>query len=195
MYEPDEMKVVVLQHEPDPVIKEVMEDFTKNIATKIKLVNLLKEGDVREEIFQRLFGNYISHGKLLLNSRKEMLERVRYDLGSMEQALVEAKEGLEEIEIRKTIGDISDEEYAAKSPGFKWDIKQYEDEVGKKKDEIAYLMDIRHVISPEQIKDLSDLGKDCFDSVDTMLESKKINDDMASKIKTILEEAITNLRV
>ena len=101
-----------------------------------------------------------------MNSRKEMLERGRYDLGSMERALTEAKEGLEELEIRKTINDVSDEEYAAKAPGYKWDIAQYTDEVVKKKLEIKYLADIKKMFSGDEINDLIELGDECSSSLD-----------------------------
>ena len=105
-------------YEPDPVIRDVMENFAKNISMKIRLVGLLRDGGVKSDIFEKLFESYLARGELLMNSRSEMLDRVKYDLGLMERALYEAKEGLEELEIRRSIDDVSDEEYAAKAPGF-----------------------------------------------------------------------------
>ena len=187
-------EVVVPEYEPDPVIKEVMGNLAKNISMKIKLVDLLRSGGVKSEIFSKLFDSYLARGELLMNSRSEMLERVRYDLGSMEGALFEANEGLEELEIRRTIEDVSEEEYAAKAPGFQWDIGQYKDEVGKKQADIYYLEDITRVMSPGEIDELVRIGEGCFEALDELAESKGIDGDTSARIRVSLEEALACIR-
>ena len=193
--ENDEAELVtVLEYEPDPVVKEVMENLAKNISMKIKLVDLLRTGGVKSEIFSKLFDSYLTRGELLMNSRSEMLERVRYDLGSMEKALKKAKEGLEELVIRKTIEDVSKEEYAAKAPGFQWDINQYKDEVGKKQAESYYLEDIKRVMESDGISELIGIGEGCFEDLDGLVDSDGINDESAAKIRVSLEEALACIR-
>jgi len=172
-----------------------MENFAKNLSMKIKLVGLLRDGGVKSEIFERLFESYVARGELLMNSRREMLERVRYDLDSMEKALNGAKVGLEELETRRAISDVSEEEYVAKSPGFEWDIRQYKDEVGKKKAEIAYLEDITRLMSGEEIAELIETGEGCYEIVDGLVESEKIGSETAARVKISLEEALSCLRV
>jgi len=169
--------VAVPEYEPDPVIKEVMGNLAKNISMKIKLVDLLRSGGVKSEI--------------LMNSRSEMLERVRYDLGSMEGALYEAKEGLEELDIRRAIEDVSEEEYAAKAPGFQWDIGQYKDEVGKKQAEIYYLEDIKRVMSTGEIVELVELGEGSSEALDELAE---IDGHTTARIRVSLEEALACIR-
>ncbi len=186
--------VTVPEYEPDPVIREVMGNLAKNISMKIRLVDLLRSGGVKSEIFSKLFDSYLARGELLMNSRSEMLERVRYDLGSMEGALYEAKEGLEELDIRRAIEDVSEEEYAAKAPGFQWDIGQYKDEVGKKRADIYYLEDITRVMSSEEIGELVGIGEGCFEVLDELTESEGIDGDTAAKIRVSLEEALACIR-
>ncbi len=123
-----------------------------------------------------------------------MQERVRYDLGSMEKALNEAKVKLEELEIRRSISDVSEQEYAAKSPGYEWDINNYEDEVRRKKAEIAYLGDINRILSREEIMELLETGEGCYGIVDDFGESEKISSEMVDRIKISLEEALKCLR-
>jgi hypothetical protein len=184
-------EVTLPEYEPDPVIKEVMGNLAKNISMKIKLVDLLRTGGVKSEIFGKLFDSYMARGELLMNSRSEMLERVMYDLGSMEGALHEAKEGLEELDIRRAIEDVSEEEYAAKAPGFKWDIGQYKDEVGKKQAEIYYLEDIKRVMSSDEIGELVELGEGCFETLDELAE---IDGHTTARIRVSLEEALACIR-
>jgi hypothetical protein len=168
-----------------------MGNLAKNISMKIKLVDLLRTGGVKSEIFGKLFDSYMARGELLMNSRSEMLERVMYDLGSMEGALHEAKEGLEELDIRRAIEDVSEEEYAAKAPGFKWDIGQYKDEVGKKQAEIYYLEDIKRVMSSDEIGELVELGEGCFETLDELAE---IDGHTTARIRVSLEEALACIR-
>ena len=181
--------------EPDPVVRDVMENFAKNISMKIRLVGLLRDGGVKSDIFERLFESYVARGEVLMNSRSEMLERVRYDLGSMEKALSEALVGLEELEIRRAISDVSEEEYAAKSPGFEWDIGRYKDDVGKKRAEMAYLEDISGVMSGEEMGELIEIGEGCYGVVDGFVESGKLGSETAARVKVSLEEALSCLRV
>jgi len=180
--------------EPDPVIREVMENFAKNISMKIRLVSLLQDGEVKVETFERLFDSYVARGELLMNSRNETLERVRFDQDSREKALNEARIGLEELGIRKAIGDVSEEEYSAKSPGFEWDIGQYKDDVARKKAEIAYLGDLAHVMSAEEIDELRVQGEKSYETIDGLADSGVVGAETASRIKVTLEEALSCLK-
>ena len=179
--------------EPDPVVREIMETFAKNIAMKIRLVKLLKDGEVKLETFNRLFESYAARGELLMNSRNEMMERVKFDLDNMERGLNEAKIGLEELKIRMSIGDASDEEYNAKAPGFEWDIQKYQGDVEKSRAEIKFLGDLKTVISEDEISELKDLGGEGLDSLEDLTYSGSINPEIAHRIKVTLDEALSCL--
>ncbi|MBC8497986.1 zinc ribbon domain-containing protein [Candidatus Bathyarchaeota archaeon] len=179
--------------EPDPVIREVMETFAKNIAMKIRLVKLLKDGEVKLETFSRLFESYAARGELLMNSRNEMLERVKFDLDNMERGLNEARIGLEELKIRMSIRDASDEEYNAKAPGFEWDIQKYQVDVEKSRAEIKFLGDLNMVISEDEISELRNLGREGLDSLEDLTYSGAINPEIAHRIKVTLDEALSCL--
>lgn len=179
--------------EPDPVVREVMETFAKNIAMKIRLVKLLKDGEVKLETFNRLFESYAARGELLMNSRNEMMERVKFDLDNMERGLNEAKIGLEELKIRMSIGDASDEEYNAKAPGFEWDIQKYQGDVEKSRAEIKFLGDLKTVISEDEISELKDLCGEGLDSLEDLTYSGSINPEIAHRIKVTLDEALSCL--
>jgi len=179
--------------EPDPAVREVMESFAKNISMKIRLVKLLKDGEVKLETFNRLFESYVARGELLMNSRNEMLERVKFDLDKMERGLNEAKIGLDELKIRKSIGDASEEEYNAKAPGFEWDIQKYQGDFEKGRAEIEFLGDLNRVISGDEIAELRGLGREGLDSLEDLTYSGKINPEIAHRIKVTLDEALSCL--
>ena len=179
--------------EPDPIVRELMENFAKNIAMKVRLVKLLKDGEVKLETFNRLFESYAARGELLMNSRNEMLERVKFDLDNMERRLNEARIGLDELKIRKSIGDASEEEYDAKTPGFEWDIQKYQGDVEKSRAEIKFLGDLAIVISEDEISELRNLGREGLDSLEDLTYSGAINPEIAHRIKVTLDEAMSCL--
>ena len=194
--EPEEEFVIENEYafEPEPVTREVMENLAKNVSMKTKLVDLLLKGEVKMATFERLFESYVARGELLLNSRNEMLERVRFDLESRERSLNEAKIGLEELGVRRSIGDVSEEEYRAKSPGFEWDISQYKDDVEYKGAEIEYLEDPTRLINSKELEELREKGEKGHRTIDTLVDSSVISSEMSERIKRVLEESLACLK-
>jgi len=184
----------MIEYDPDPAIKELMGDFAKNLSMKIRLVDLLKSGEVKKETFHRLFESYLARGDHLMNSRNEMLERVKYELSSKEKSYNETKIGLEELKIKRTIGDVTEGEYNAKAPGLEWDINKYEKEVNQKNAEIAYLSDISKVLSNEEINELNQKGNNCLEGLDQLAYSNILDPETAGRVRVSLEEAIACLK-
>ena len=180
--------------EPDPLVREVMENVAKNLSLKVKLVKLLQEGSLKESTFNKLFESYSAQGERWLSRRSEIIERNRYDLGNMEKAIAEAKVSLEELEIRRAIGDATEEEYAAKSPAYRWDIDCLGDKLQKGKDEIAYLEDLRHVMAVEKTQELKTIADNSNQYLDSLVESSNVNSETASKIRMALTEALELLK-
>ena len=183
-----------MEFEPDPLVAEVMEKLARNISLKIRLVNLLREGKVKEATFNRLFESYSARGERWMNRRNEMLERSRYDLDGMEKSLLEARINLEELEIRKAIGDASEEEYQAKAPAFEWDIRWIGGELQRRKGEIAYLGDLTRVMSVEAAQELKGMAESCLGSLDNLVEAGTVSSETAVRIKATLEEALDCLK-
>jgi len=184
----------MMDYNPDPVIKELMEDFAKNLSMKIRLVDLLKSGEVKKETFNRLFESYLARGDHLMNSRNEMLERVKYELESKEKSYNETNIGLEELKIKRTIGDVSEGEYSAKSPGLSWDINKYENEVNQKNAEIVYLSDISRIMNEGEITELVQKGNNCLDGLDQLAYSNILDPETAGRVRVSIEEAIACLK-
>jgi len=175
--------------EPDPVIRDVMENLAKNISMKIKLVNLTLNDEVKKETFERLFESYVARGELLTNSRSEMLERVRFDLESREKALNDAKTGLDELIIRRSIGDVSKAEFDAKYPGYEWDIGKNEDDVTRKKAEIEYLKDVSVMFRAEELSELRLQCASGLGSLGDRANAGRVTPETADRIRTVLEES------
>ncbi len=189
-----EAQEALVEFEPDPLTTVVMENLLKNISLKVRLVNLLSESDVKEATFNRLFESYAARGERWMNRRNDMLERCRYDLDAMEKAFSEAKTGLEELEIRKAIDDATEEEYQAKAPAFEWDICLLDEELRRRKGEIAYLKDLTRVMPAEEIQKLTEMAEGCYEELDGLVEAEKVSSETAERVKTALQEALDCLK-
>jgi len=190
----EEAQEVTTEFEPDPLVNAVMERMAKNISLRVRLVNLLVNDGVNETTFNRLFDSYSAKGERWFTRRNDMLERDRYDLEMMNKDLMEAKMSLEELEIRRAIRDVSDEEYKAKAYAFRWDKDNLEQKIQETGGEVAYLEDLTRVTSTEEIHDLKEMAENCNESLNVLIENDKIGEDTATRIKTTLQEALECLK-
>lgn len=186
----EEILDVLVDFQPDPQTKMIMENLVKNISVKVKLINLLREGNVKEVTFTRLFESYEAQGDRWKNRRIEELERSRYNLDTMEKNLADTKMKLEELEIRKAIGDSSDKEYQAKAPAFKWDIDELENELKQRKGEIAYLENLDKTIPVEDMEELRATFESRQEFLNTLVEEEMISSETATRINASLERIV-----
>jgi hypothetical protein len=175
---------------PDPLTKDLMENLMKNISLKLKLIKLYRDGVVKEETFTRLFDDYLKQGKILFSRRDEIIQKLSGDIEEMEDNYSKASEALELIEIRKSIGEASEIEYAAKAPAYRWDIDNFDLMAAEKKNKIQYLENVGNIITKEELKELRDLAGLEYNTLDALQISK---DDALKNIKDSLYEAIKTL--
>jgi hypothetical protein len=189
--EPEEMEEMRVEFAPDPLTKEVMDNLAKNITLKIRLVKLLKDNQVKEETFKKLFDSYVEQGKIWVSRRDEIIKRFNADIDRMENALVTARKDHELLEIRKSIGDADDEEYIVKAPAYKWDIEHLDKEIKNRKGGIVYVADLKAMVPEVEVHELTRMAETDFDELDTI---EKISPDTIAVMKETLTEALNSLQ-
>ena len=172
---------------PDPLLKDLVENLAKNIALKLKLLRLYRDGVVKEETFTKIFDEYWREGKIWASRRDELLKKHSTDVEEMEEAYAESSDSLELLEIKRSIGDVSEHEYEAKAPGYRWDIDHFDFLVADKKNKITYLENIGGAMSKEELKELKELASLEYNTLDALQISK---DETLSSIKESLYETI-----
>jgi hypothetical protein len=178
---------------PEPAVKQVMEDLKKSISLKLWIVDLIQEEKVKEDHFRRMFDGYVARTDQCMSRRNEVLRRAR-DVNDLEKALNEARVGLGELEIRRSIGDAPDDEYQAKAPSFRWDIKNYESEIARRRGEIAFLEDLTHVMTEEEISRMREMADKTVGGLDKLASSGRVSQETFSKVKESLEETVESLK-
>ena len=186
-YMMDEMK---LEFAPDPLTKEVMENLAKNITLKIRLVRLLRESGVKEETFKKLFDSYVEQGRLWVGRRDEIIRRFKADIGRMEEELVTARKDFELLEIRRNIGDASEEEYNVKAPAYKWDIENLDNEIKNTRGGIKYVINLKGLIPEEEVNELKSMADSDYSELDDV---EGVTSDTIARMKESLAEALVSI--
>lgn len=184
------MDEIRIEFAPDPLTKEVMENLAKNITLKIRLVRLLRESQVKEETFKKLFDSYVDQGRLWVSRRDEIVRRFKADIERMEQELVSAKKDFELLEIRKNIGDAGDEEYNVKAPAYKWDIENLDKEIKNTRGGISYVINLKGLIPDEEVEELKNMAESDFGELDSV---EGVTADTIARMKEALSEALNTL--
>ncbi len=186
-YMMDEIK---LEFAPDPLTKEVMENLAKNITLKIRLVRLLRENRVKEETFKKLFDSYVDQGRLWVGRRDEIIRRFKADIERMEDDLVNARKAFELLEIRKNIGDASEEEYKVKEPAYKWDIENMDKEIKNTRGGIHYVINLKGLIPEEEVAELKAMADSNYSELDDV---EGVTSDTIARMKESLAEALISI--
>ena len=122
--------------------------------------------------------------------RNQLLENAQ-NIKPFQKNFKEAKLSLSEIEKKKIIGDISDEEYNLKAPVYKWDMDNYEREIAKRRAEILVLKDLTYVMTEENIDEIKKSVKTSLGAVDDYNKSGNITSETATIIKDSLENILS----
>ncbi|MBE0633613.1 hypothetical protein IH574_03490 [Candidatus Bathyarchaeota archaeon] len=186
-YMMDEIKI---EFAPDPLTKDVMESLAKNITLKIRLVRLLRESQVKEETFKKLFDSYVDQGRLWVGRRDEIVRRFKADILRMEQEIISARKDHELLEIRKNIGDASEEEYNVKAPAYKWDIENLDKEIKITRGSIQYVINLKGLIPDEEVEELIQMAESDYSELDDI---ESVTSDTIARMKETLAEAVNSL--
>ena len=187
---PELMEAIRLEFAPDPLTKEVMDNLAKNITLKIRLVRLLRDGQVKEETFKKLFDSYVEQGRIWVSRRDDTVRRFKTDIERMEESLVTARKDFELLEIRRNIGDADDEEYKVKAPAYNWDMEHLESEIKNRKGGVLYVANLRKLVPKEEIVELENMADSDYGELDKI---EDITADTIAKMKETLAESLNIL--
>lgn len=179
--------------EKESNLKELMENLTKSVSMQLWFTNQVKEGKVDEDQFSEMFERYVSRSEHLLNCRERKINHAR-DFDAVEKNLAMANLKLAELEERKKIGDISDDEYHAKAPAISWDVRKFEEEISSRKEEIAFLEDLTNVMSRDEIAEMRETAEGCSEAINRAGESLKIGSDNVLRVREALDRILAFLK-
>jgi hypothetical protein len=176
--------------ELDKSIPELNHEMVKCVSLKLWLIEQLLEEKIDESQFNQLFEGYNVRHQQLLDRRAEMLKYTR-DIDEYEQLLKKGKISLDELEMRKSLGDLIEGEYDAKGPSLRWDIQHYQDKVSARKMEITYLNDLRNTISFDTLSEMKETTERLIHNLDNLEIVEYVSSETISSLRRSLEDVIS----
>jgi len=176
--------------EPDNSIPELNREMVTCVSLKLWSIGQLLEEKIDESQFNQLYESYNARHQQLLDRRKEMLKHT-HDIDTYEKLLKKAKISLDELEMRKSLGDLILGEYDAKGPAFRWDIQHYQDKVSARKMEITYLKDLTNTISLDILSEMKETTERLIHTLDNLEIVEYVSSETISSLRRSLEDIIT----
>jgi len=178
--------------EADEALQSLMRNLANSINMKLWSVGQLLEGRISEQNFERLHEGYDSRWRQLMDLRNERLAQAR-DLNSLEEGLERAYINLGELEVRKTLNDLFNGEYESKAPAYEWEISHFERQLEERRGEIAFLERLSNVVTPEELKRLTDMAKMYLEEMKGSEGLRELIDGTYSRLKASMEEIVAFL--
>lgn len=190
----NEEKIVSQKNEfksytPDLYVKEIVEKMSKSVKYEVNLVQLLQESQMTEEIFTRLFNGMADETHGLITRREEVLNELISLMKGYESTVLSAQQGMKLLDLRKSIGDASEDEFVVKSSALSWDIKNYGNKILDGRQRSDYLKSLGKLIPEEELKELENLAVKYSKDVSSINVSKVVQE----RIMKAMQEATSLL--
>ena len=175
-------------------IKELQTNIFQKISLKLWLIKLLIEGKIYEDQFNDMLEKYDYNVIELVNRRKVVLHATNEELVSLNKELNESKIFLAEIEKKKEISDISEEEYLVKKRKFEWEITHYQNKISIRTEVQYFLENPYNTISSKKYNEMKQEAKRCLEKIDNLNTSYNISFNTIKKTKISMENLVEHLR-
>jgi hypothetical protein len=176
--------------ELDKSILELNRETVKCVSLKLWSIDQLLEKKIEESQFVQLFEGYNARHQQLKDRGNEMLKNTR-DIDTHEESLKKVKISLDELEMRKSLGDLFEGEYEAKGPAFRWEIQHYQEKVSARKMEISYLKDLTNTISPEILSEMEETTQRLLHTLDNLEIVEYVSSETIENLRRSLEDIVT----
>jgi len=170
---------------PDPYAKEIIEKMAKQVKYEVNIVQLFKDGQVPEEIFTRLFNSMADEIGGLMARREEVVKELNGLMKGYKSTVLSAQQGMKLLDLRKSLDDVSKEEYVVKAAALNWDISHYGERISEGRLKADYLRSLGNLIPVEEVNDLKKMAASCMEAS----SMKHISDGTREKIKKAMLEA------
>lgn len=181
---------------PPPVkdeIQELMSNITKYYERKVSLLEMLRQGEVSERVFLKLYNEYTEKVNDLLNTRIRKVEGLRRDLEEKNKRFEDVSFTLEELEVRHKIGEIDDQRFAEKSGNLRGEESRLQTTVKDLKAKLSRLDKMFADKAPHEILTWDKKVRDCYEALDRLVEEGRLSRESLGKIKPDMEETLSFL--
>jgi uncharacterized coiled-coil DUF342 family protein len=136
-------------------------------------------------MFMRLFPSMADEITSLKIRREEAVNELNGLMKEYGYTVLSAQQGIKLLDLRKSLDDVTEEEYVIKAEALNWDINHYEQKISEGRFKTDYVMSLGNLISAEEVEDLKEMAASCMDAS----SMKNTSDGIKQKIKKAMQEA------
>ena len=171
---------------PYPTIEELANELLNSVYLELWSVGLLRKDGTDEEQFLRTFDVYHSRVERCLSQRDHLLDQIK-DLDVYEMKVREARIEFDELDIRKSLGDLHEGEYEAKAPALRWAIDHFEAENEVRRGRIDLLENPFEMMPPGKVEEATTLAAEALKLVRGSEISARLSPETAAKVEASVE--------
>jgi DNA repair exonuclease SbcCD ATPase subunit len=164
-------------------LRELMNSISLYYIRKVALLDLLQSKGISESVFLRLYGEYGSKLSNALNTRADIMKRLKLELSEKERRLSEMRLSLEELRVRHRIGEISLQMFTEKSEFVQFQLNNLEERLKKVKEDLSNLNEMFIGIKPRDVFDFELKTKACYSALEKLIEENFLTKETAEKIR------------
>jgi hypothetical protein len=161
--------------------RELADDLFKSIYLELWSIRLLEKSEVNEAHFLRLFRGYRERLDGCIAQRDHFLEK----FGELEDFDIKARDSrieLEELKVRRELGDLAKGEYEALAPALMWTISFNESERDKHENLMVILEDLSHVNPQEGILEIISMSEHAKRVIDEVGASNRLSQEVVYEV-------------
>jgi len=176
-------------------IGSIVSGITVLIDRKVVLLNLFQSEQVSERVFGKLLNDYGGKLKDLLRSRNGKIADLRGRLGEEERRLSDVAMKLEELEVRRRVGEVDANVYAQETDRLKAEEREFTESVKTMKTNIERLARVFTERKPSEIRDLETKLPPYETAIANLAEKGKISVETLNAVRQDIKETLEFLNL
>lgn len=180
--------------ELDKGFLDQIEELRKHWAWQLKLVDMITEIGISEEVFTKIYNEYSTEVERLGNILEERRAASSEEYARKKAELSEMETAHEELSVRVAVGQLPSRALQRRTPiskermdGLTRDIKRLETTLSK-------LDDLMGDIYPEDKRNLEDIARKSLRSLDGLVVEGKISRELSERLREDLTSALALFR-
>lgn len=173
----------------DPEVESLMQELKNYFVWRTKLLAMLGEGNVSQSVFSKLFDEYQQRIDQLSQRRTDKVKLFDEQSSSTKNELDQKELELEELKVRREVGQIDDAALDEKSPSVQGEIDRLSEDHNSANIHLARLGNLLQGMSTGQILELENMTKQSQSRIHESLESGVIGRDSGNSISRAFDDA------
>lgn len=180
--------------ELDKGFLDQIEELRKHWAWQLKLVDMITEIGVSEEVFTKIYNEYSTEVERLGNILEERRASSSEEYARKKAELSEMETAHEELSVRVAVGQLPSRALQRRTPISKERMDGLTRDIRRLETTLSKLDDLMGDIYPEEKRSLEDIARKSLRSLDGLVVEGKISRELSERLREDLTSALALFR-